>query len=138
MLAYRGLFAVNSEAIHFVQYGILALLLIPLVRRCGETIVLVTLLGILDEAYQYWVLHGDWGVYYDFNDVVLNLLGAAMGVLVPRIRWKWLRISGVIWVRKSAPQSLSVFITSRPAQGAAGVSMAARTRWPWGRSWKRP
>lgn len=76
------LFAINSESIHFVQYGLLALLLFPLVGRVGETIVLVTLLGAVDEGFQYWVLHRNWGVYYDFNDVVLNLLGAAIGMML--------------------------------------------------------
>jgi len=82
LLAYRWLFAVNSEAIHFPQYAILAFLIFPIVGRFGETAIWVTLLGAFDEAFQYWVLHGGWDVYLDFNDFVLNLLGAVIGVLV--------------------------------------------------------
>lgn len=82
LLAYRWLFAVNSEAIHFLQYSILACLVFPLVGRMGETVIWSTLLGGLDESVQYWVLHGGWDVYLDFNDFILNLLGSGIGVLI--------------------------------------------------------
>ena len=39
------------------------------------------LLGAVDEGYQYWILHRDWGIYFDFNDVVINALGAGLGVV---------------------------------------------------------
>ena len=79
--AYNTLFMVNTETIHFPQYAVLGALLLPLVGRYGETVLLVTLLGAADEAYQYWVSNAAWEFgYLDFNDIVLNLIGGAMGV----------------------------------------------------------
>jgi len=80
-VAYVCLFAMASEAVHYLQFALLAVPVFALTRRVLDTLLWVTLLGAIDEGYQYWVLHGDWGIYYDFNDVVMNLLGAAMGVL---------------------------------------------------------
>ncbi len=43
--------------------------------------------GMLDEAYQYWWLHRAWGVYYDFNDVLLNIIAAALGLATVATLW---------------------------------------------------
>ena len=80
---YNTLFMVNTEAIHFPQYALLGVLIYPLAGRFAETILWVTLFGALDEAWQYWVLsNGAEFVYFDFNDIVLNLLGGATGAIV--------------------------------------------------------
>jgi hypothetical protein len=71
----------SLEGIHFLQYAVLAFLLFPLIKNYWETIYWATILGIADEALQYWGLIRHWN-YYDFNDVVLNLLGAALGVSI--------------------------------------------------------
>ncbi len=81
---YKMLIVVNIEAIHFVQYAIFALLLFPLVRRYGETIVWIVLAGALDEAYQHFLLAPVKSHYFDFNDVVINLLGGVYGLLLAR------------------------------------------------------
>lgn len=78
------LIIVNIEIIHFIQYAFLAILLFPLSKKFFATIVLVTFLGAIDEAYQYYFLSPDRTNYYDFNDVILNLLGAAMGMIFLR------------------------------------------------------
>ncbi|MEZ5312423.1 MAG: hypothetical protein R2862_01615 [Thermoanaerobaculia bacterium] len=57
---YHYLFTVVSEAVHFAQYALLTVLLYPLVRRIGASMLWATLVGLLDEANQYWVLHADW------------------------------------------------------------------------------
>ncbi|MCP4590380.1 MAG: hypothetical protein GY842_06535 [bacterium] len=80
--AHRLLFMINTESMHYAQYAILAVLLFPLTWRFGETVLLATLLGMVDEGYQYFHLHGDWGTYYDFNDTILNLIGAGFGVVM--------------------------------------------------------
>jgi hypothetical protein len=81
-ISYNALMAINSESIHFPQYAFLALPVFALCWRFGETVLWVTLLGAVDEAYQYWVLHSHWGIYFDFNDVVLNLIGGGLGVIL--------------------------------------------------------
>ncbi|WP_298037272.1 VanZ family protein [uncultured Desulfuromonas sp.] len=81
-VSYNALFVTNVESVHFVQYALLALPLYALTHSFGRTVLYVTLLGALDEAYQYFVLYGDLKtVYFDFNDVILNLAGGALGVV---------------------------------------------------------
>ncbi len=80
--AYLHLVTLISEFVHFLQYALLAVPLFALTRRYGDTVVWITLLGALDEAYQYAVLHQHRTIYYDFNDVLLNLLGGGMGVIL--------------------------------------------------------
>ncbi len=80
--SYNTLFCMNSELVHFPQFAILAVLLCPITGRCGETVFWAGLLGAIDEAYQYWWLSRHRPIYYDFNDVVLNFLGALLGVLL--------------------------------------------------------
>lgn len=80
--SFRWLVIINIEAVHFGQYAVMAILLFPLVRRFGETLFWVTLLGTLDEAYQYFVLAPHRTNYFDLNDVILNLLGGVFGLLL--------------------------------------------------------
>jgi hypothetical protein len=72
------------EAVHFFQYAILAILLFPLVKSYGATVFWATLLGIMDEVYQYVILTPDFN-YFDFNDVLLNLLGAGIAMVTVSI-----------------------------------------------------
>jgi glycopeptide antibiotics resistance protein len=72
---------VNMEAIHFIQFAVLAVLIFPLVRRYDDAFIYASVLGMVDETYQYLVLNPDFK-YYDFNDLVLNMIGAGAGLLV--------------------------------------------------------
>ena len=83
-ISLHMLIIVNIEIIHFIQYALLAILLFPLSKSFFTTIVLVMFLGAIDEAYQYYFLSPHRTNYYDFNDVILNLLGAAMGMIFLR------------------------------------------------------
>jgi hypothetical protein len=79
--SYKTLIVFNVESIHYLQYALLTLPVFALVTRYGETVFWATLLGALDEAYQYFVLYPDRkDLYFDFNDIVLNLVGAGIGV----------------------------------------------------------
>lgn len=82
VLSFKIIIVHNIEIIHFAQYAGLAILLFPIVKRFGDTIFWATLLGFIDEAYQYLYLKPDGTDYFDFNDVILNLLGAGLGVLL--------------------------------------------------------
>jgi VanZ family protein len=83
-ISLNMLIIVNIEIIHFIQYAALAILLFPLSKSFFTTIVLVLFLGAIDEAYQYYYLSPQRTNYYDFNDVILNLLGAVMGMIFLR------------------------------------------------------
>jgi hypothetical protein len=81
--SHHTLIVFNVENIHFPQYALLAIPVFALVGRFGETVFWVTLLGALDESYQYFVLYRDNNtVYLDFNDIILNLIGAGIGVVL--------------------------------------------------------
>jgi len=78
-LTYTTLLFSKVEAIHYFQYGALAILLFPLIKRYGDTVFWVSILGVLDETYQYLILTPNFN-YFDFNDIILNELGAALGI----------------------------------------------------------
>jgi VanZ family protein len=90
------------EMIHFLQYGLLAWMLALAFDRDRTRWPLLTLmflttwLGILDELNQYFYLTQNNSTYIDFNDFVLNQVGACAGLLAyygfrvaPVIRPRW-------------------------------------------------
>lgn len=81
LLFYLFALVYNIEAVHFGQYLVLAILLFPLIKSYGETVFWVTILGVLDELYQYTILV-PFFKYFDFNDIILNLLGAGLGIVL--------------------------------------------------------
>jgi VanZ family protein len=80
VISYQTLLIFNVEIIHFPQYAILTLPVFALFKHFGETVFWVTLSGTFDEAFQYFVLHPETS--FDFNDIVLNLIGAGIGVVL--------------------------------------------------------
>lgn len=80
-IAFKYLLVVNSEIMHFPQYALVAFLLFLLLRNFPEALFLTMLLGILDEAYQFFVLAPEKTSYLDFNDMWLNGIGGAFGLL---------------------------------------------------------
>jgi len=76
---------VNIEVVHFFQYAMFALLCFPLTLNYNQTMIISTLAGALDEAYQFFYLAPQRTDYFDFNDVVINLVGVAFGLLVIKI-----------------------------------------------------
>lgn len=72
----------NIEIIHFAQYAGMAILLFPILKRYGDTIFWVGILGAIDEGYQYFYLAPERTDYFDFNDIVLDILGGATGVML--------------------------------------------------------
>jgi hypothetical protein len=97
LVAVLTMTVVNMEAIHFIQYAILAALALPLARRYEKAFIITTVLGIIDEIYQYLVLNPGFS-YFDFNDIILNMLGAGAGLLIlaiigfPQVEtrpWRW-------------------------------------------------
>jgi hypothetical protein len=80
LFAFNFLMTYSIEAIHFVEYFLVALLLLPVLRSYGETVFWVTILGAIDELFQYFFLVPEFE-YFDFNDIVLNLLGAGTAAI---------------------------------------------------------
>lgn len=65
----------NIEFIHAIEFGLLAVLIYPLIGRLGAAVAFSLPVMLLDEWYQYQVLF-DYVEYVELNDVVLDLLGA--------------------------------------------------------------
>jgi VanZ family protein len=116
--AYCTLFVLNSEAVHFIQYAVLAVPIYALTRRFARTVLIATFCGAVDEGWQYWVVYGDRLTHYDFNDVVLNLLGAGLGVA-----FLWITCRRPViregWRRRTVRAQLA-----SPAFVAAGLAVA--------------
>jgi len=90
--SYLSIMVLATETIHWFQYAVMSILLFPLVRNYADTLIWTTILGAIDEGYQYFALVTS--DYYDFNDVILNFFGAVLGLWIlslyvekaPRIR----------------------------------------------------
>ncbi len=75
------LFVINIEVVHFPQYALFAILVFPLLGNYQQALIWTIFAGALDEAHQYFYLAPKDTFYYDFNDVVTNLVGAVFGLL---------------------------------------------------------
>jgi len=94
VIAINLIMVVNVEIIHIAQYCAMAVLLFPLLKNFNMVLFYTTILGGLDEAYQYWYLFPEKSNYYDFNDVIINFLGVCLGLII-------LKSQGLSDVRKS-------------------------------------
>lgn len=84
VLMIKTLFVINIEIVHFPQYACFAILIFPLVKRYQSALIWTTIAGAVDEAYQYFYLAPNETGYYDFNDVITNLIGASFGLIILR------------------------------------------------------
>lgn len=78
---WRGLTANNVELVHYPQYFPEGMALLALTLSPAESLAWIAVFGGLDECFQYWYLSGSRAVPYDFNDVYMDLLGGAAGVV---------------------------------------------------------
>lgn len=79
-ISVRILMVRPLEAAHFIQYGILSILVFLLVRRFDYTVWITFVLAHIDEAYQHFFLTPNKFSYYDFNDVWLDQIGIGFGL----------------------------------------------------------
>ena len=79
--AQQNLLVSNVELIHLPQFGLLAALLLAAGLPPQLAWALATLAGVVDETYQCLVIYaGVANTYFDWNDIVLNAIGAAWAV----------------------------------------------------------
>jgi hypothetical protein len=72
----------NVELVHYPQYVPEGMLLLALTLSPAESMAWIALFGGLDECFQYSVLAAGKRVPFDFNDVYMDLLGGAAGVVL--------------------------------------------------------
>jgi len=81
--AYQFLIVANIELIHFPQYALMAGLLLAGGNSAGLAWAASVAAGVVDETYQHLVIYaGRPNTYLDFNDMVLNAIGASWLVLL--------------------------------------------------------
>ena len=110
--AQHWLLVVNVELVHLPQFALIAAVLLRGGASGMTAFVLATLAGIVDETYQHLVIYADTpGTYFDVNDIVLNAIGAAWGVL--------------LFGSSSSPERLSDKPSTRPTRVTWGMATAA-------------
>ena len=78
---WRLLIANNTELVHFPQYFPEGIALLALTLSPVESMAWLTLFGGLDEAFQYVFLMRGRPVSLDFNDIYMDLVGGAAGIV---------------------------------------------------------
>ncbi len=89
--AWRFFTANNVELVHYPQYVPEGMALLALTFSPAESLAWIALFGGLDEAFQYWDLMGAKPVPYDFNDIYMDLLGGAAGIVFAMVFLRWER-----------------------------------------------
>ena len=81
IIAINLLLVLNVEAIHFVQYAILGVLLYLCFKRF-DTVLWISLIGAtIDEGFQFFYLAPDRTGYLDFNDIIIDQIGCGYGLI---------------------------------------------------------
>jgi hypothetical protein len=81
LAAQRWLLVANIELIHLPQFALIAAILLAGGMGSTSAYVAATVAGIVDEAYQYFVVYaGRTDTYFDINDIVLDAIGAIWAV----------------------------------------------------------
>lgn len=79
--AWAGLTGNNVELVHYPQYFPEGVALAALTLSPADALAWVVFFGGLDEAYQFWMLPRSRVSLYDFNDIYMDLLGGAAGMV---------------------------------------------------------
>jgi hypothetical protein len=79
--AWGSLTANNVELVHYPQYFPEGIALAALTLSPMEALSWIVVFGGLDESYQYFVLSKGHPTLLDFNDIYMDLLGGAAGIV---------------------------------------------------------
>jgi hypothetical protein len=83
LVAQQWLLVSNVELIHFPQFGLLAAMLLFAGLSPQVAWLAASTGGVFDEVYQRLVIYAQVpNVYLDWNDMVLNAIGAALAVVI--------------------------------------------------------
>jgi hypothetical protein len=100
LLTWHTFTANELEFVHYPQYIPEGVILVALTLSPAESLCWVVILGGLDEAFQYAVLSRLRAAPYDFNDVFMDLLGGAAGVLLGMVFLRCTRRDQPVQLRK--------------------------------------
>lgn len=106
--AAQSLIVVNGiEAIHYPQYALMAWLLARSGVGLERAWLAASVLGAFDEIWQWQTLPRAVPGYLDWNDIVLNAVGAALGLLVV-VRLRRTDPEGRAWPGRHVAAALAV------------------------------
>lgn len=107
LVADLSLIVVPIERIHYIQYGLLTVLCYITTRKAFLSALMAFFVGVVDEAYQYWVLYANnRDVYFDWNDITLNL----MGILIVLFFFLPESVQNVKWLKKPVIVSILLWV----------------------------
>lgn len=95
-LHYKFLFEMNIEVVHVLEFTLLSVLLFPLLGSFGASVAFTLPFIFVNEWYQYVVLYPGYIQYFEFNDVVIDLLGSGMAMVF-------------LWIAGAKPKQSSAF-----------------------------
>jgi hypothetical protein len=78
---WRFLMANNTELVHFPQYFPEGMALLALTLSPVESLAWIALFGGLDETYQYIYLTKGRAAHLDLNDIYMDVIGGAAGII---------------------------------------------------------
>jgi len=86
---WRVFMANNTELVHFPQYFPEGVALMALTLSPVEAMAWLAVFGWLDEGYQFiWLTHGR-ATLLDFNDIYMDLIGGAAGIIFAMALLTW-------------------------------------------------
>jgi hypothetical protein len=130
--AWSSLTANNVELVHYPQYFPEGMALAALTLSPAEALCWIVFFGGLDESYQYYVLSNGRPTLLDFNDIYMDLLGGAAGIVFAMVFLRCLRREKVresmrAWKRPGAIV-LTSLITLGVALWAAGLMLVVEDK----------
>jgi phosphatidylserine synthase len=132
VIVARGLLLVAPiEYIHLPQYALLSVLLVKGGLPMEWAWLAATSLGALDEGYQFVFLRRGRPEYYDWNDIVLNAIGAGFGLVLlaagraARFRRTFATVEVAVVVAIAALVAMAIV----PVQGAPWLTQTPRGEW---------
>lgn len=110
VIVQKTLLVASIENIHYPQYALMAFLLGQGGLTAEVSWLVATALGVLDETHQWLFMPRGTFEYLDWNDIFLNAIGAAFGVIALRLR---------------AARAESPVVGARVGASVLGVGLAA-------------
>lgn len=81
VLHFFTMLEMNIEMVHALEFTVLAVLLFPLTRSFGASIIFCLPFILVNEWYQFKILYPYYIKYFEFNDILLDLLGCGVAMI---------------------------------------------------------
>lgn len=100
----------NIEIIHGLLYGSLTFLFFTLTGRYAVAIICSIPVMMIDEWYQYQILYPSYVTYFEWNDVVLDILGGGITITILFFSNLYPFYNKMIWYKKIEVYLLPIYL----------------------------